>query len=47
MKRFLLSNRLWLFVAMIILLAYPLVEHSQYYQHVMIMTMMAAVLSSS
>jgi branched-chain amino acid transport system ATP-binding protein/branched-chain amino acid transport system permease protein len=47
MKRFLLSNRLWLFVALIILLAYPLVEHSQYYQHVMIMTMMAAVLSSS
>ena len=47
MKRFIFSNRVWLVIALIYLLAYPLVQHSQYYQHVMIMTMMAAVLSSS
>jgi len=47
MKRHLLSNRFWLPLALVVLLAYPLVQHSQYYQHVMIMTMMAAVLSSS
>lgn len=47
MKRFLFSNRVWLVIALIILLVYPLVQHSQYYQHVMIMTMMAAVLASS
>ena len=29
------------------LLAYPLLEHSQYYQHVMVMTLMAAVMASS
>lgn len=29
------------------LLAYPLIEHSQYYQHVMVMTLMAAVMASS
>jgi ABC-type branched-subunit amino acid transport system permease subunit len=47
MKRIFFSNRFWLFLALMVLLAYPLVQHSQYYQHVMIMTMMAAVLSSS
>lgn len=47
MKRFLFSGRVWLVVALIILLLYPLAQQSQYYQHVMIMTMMAAVLSSS
>jgi len=31
----------------IALLVFPLVQHSQYYQHIMIMTMMAAVLASS
>ncbi len=30
-----------------ILLIYPLVERSQYYQHIMVMTLMAAVLASS
>lgn len=29
------------------LLVYPLIEHSQYYQHVMVMTLMAAVMASS
>ncbi len=47
MKRFLFSGRVWLVAALIILLVYPLAQQSQYYQHVMIMTMMAAVLSSS
>jgi len=47
MKRFLFSTRVWLVIALIILLVYPLVQHSQYYQHAMIMTMMAAVLASS
>lgn len=47
MKSFLFSGRAWLVVAFIVLLVYPLVQHSQYYQHVMIMTMMAAVLASS
>ena len=47
MKRFLFSGRVWLAAALIVLLLYPLAQQSQYYQHVMIMTMMAAVLSSS
>jgi len=47
MKRILFSNRFWLVIILIILLVFPLAQHSQYYQHVMIMTMMAAVLSSS
>jgi branched-chain amino acid transport system permease protein len=47
MKRFLFSGRVWLVVALILLFLYPLAQQSQYYQHVMIMTMMAAVLSSS
>ncbi|MDO8753597.1 MAG: branched-chain amino acid ABC transporter permease [Anaerolineales bacterium] len=47
MKRFLFSSRVWLVMALIILLLYPFAQQSQYYQHVMIMTMMAAVLSSS
>lgn len=47
MKRLLFSNRVWLVIALIALLVYPLVQKSQYYQHVMIMTMMAAVLASS
>src|SRR3990172_10023137 len=47
MKRLLFSKRVWLVIALIALLVYPLVQKSQYYQHVMIMTMMAAVLASS
>ena len=47
MKSRLLFNRIWLPLALAALIAYPLVQKSQYYQHVMIMTMMAAVLSSS
>lgn len=47
MKRILFSNRAWLVIVFIGLLVYPLVQKSQYYQHVMIMTMMAAVLASS
>ncbi len=47
MKRLLFSNRAWLVIALIALFVYPLVQQSQYYQHVMIMTMMAAVLASS
>jgi len=47
MKRLLFSNRLWIIIALIALLAYPLVQREQYLQHVMIMTMLAAVLSSS
>jgi len=47
MKRILSSNWFWIAIALIILLAYPLVQREQYLQHVMIMTMLAAVLSSS
>jgi len=36
-----------LVVLFVVLLAYPLIEHSQYYQHVMVMTLMAAVMASS
>lgn len=31
----------------LVLLFYPLLEHSQYYQHIMVMTLMAAVMASS
>jgi branched-chain amino acid transport system permease protein len=34
-------------IIFVALLAYPLLEHSQYYQHVMVMTLMAAVMASS
>lgn len=37
----------WWVAALLVLLTYPLVQTNQYYQHVMIMTMMAAVLASS
>ncbi|MFH1906064.1 MAG: branched-chain amino acid ABC transporter permease [Chloroflexota bacterium] len=47
MKRLLSFKSLWLWIAFLALLIFPLVQRSQYYQHVMIMTMMAAVLSSS
>lgn len=47
MKRFLLSPGLWLVIAFLFLLIFPWVQRSQYYQHVMVMTMMAAVLASS
>ncbi|HLA07631.1 MAG TPA: branched-chain amino acid ABC transporter permease [Anaerolineales bacterium] len=47
MKQSLIFRNAWLFVALIVLLAYPQFQKNQYYQHVMIMTMMAAVLSSS
>jgi len=44
--KFNLKN-IWWMLALVMLLAYPLVQTNQYYQHVMIMTMMAAVLASS
>ena len=50
MKQSLMFKNVWLVIALIVLLAYPtipLIQKNQYYQHVMIMTMMAAVLSSS
>jgi len=47
MKRILFSNWFWIAIGLIVLLAYPLVQTEQYLQHVMIMTMLAAVLSSS
>jgi len=47
MKQSMLFKNLWIVIALIVLLAYPLVQREQYLQHVMIMTMMAAVLSSS
>jgi ABC-type branched-subunit amino acid transport system permease subunit len=47
MKRLLSSNGFWLGIALLILLIFPLIQRSQYYQHVMVMTMMAAVLASS
>ena len=37
----------WVGGVLIALFVFPLVQHSQYYQHVMVMTMMAAVLASS
>jgi len=40
-------NVVWIVIAFIALIIFPLVQKSQYYQHVMIMTMMAAVLASS
>lgn len=40
-------NVVWIVIAFIALLIFPLVQRSQYYQHVMIMTMLAAVLASS
>jgi len=47
MKRLLSSNGLWIGIALLALLIFPLMQRSQYYQHVMVMTMMAAVLASS
>ena len=47
MKRLLSSNGLWIGIALLALLIFPLIQRSQYYQHVMVMTMMAAVLASS
>jgi len=47
MKRLLPSNALWLGIALLALLIFPLIQRSQYSQHVMVMTMMAAVLASS
>jgi len=47
MKRLLSLNRLWMILALAALLVFPLIQRSQYYQHVMVMTMMAAVLASS
>jgi ABC-type branched-subunit amino acid transport system permease subunit len=47
MKRLLSLNGLWLGIALLTLLIFPLIQRSQYYQHVMVMTMMAAVLASS
>lgn len=37
----------WIGGVLVALLAFPIVQRSQYYQHVMVMTMMAAVLASS
>ena len=47
MKRFPSLNIIWIVVALVALLLFPLVQRSQYYQHVMVMTMMYAVLASS
>ncbi len=47
MKRLLSSNCLWITIVLLILLIFPWVQRSQYSQHVMVMTMMAAVLASS
>ena len=47
MKRLFSINVLWIVIALIALLIFPLIQKSQYYQHVMVMTMMAAVLASS
>jgi ABC-type branched-subunit amino acid transport system permease subunit len=47
MKRVFTSQAFWLGIAFLILLVFPWVQKSQYYQHVMVMTMMAAVLASS
>lgn len=47
MKRLRSLNVVWIVIAFIALIIFPLVQKSQYYQHVMIMTMMAAVLASS
>ena len=47
MKRLLSSHGFWLGVALLALLIFPWIQRSQYYQHVMVMTMMAAVLASS
>jgi branched-chain amino acid transport system permease protein len=47
MKRLLSSYGLWIGIALVALLIFPLIQRSQYYQHVMVMTMMAAVLASS
>jgi len=47
MRSLLQLKNIWWITALIILLAYPLFQTNQYYQHVIIMTMMAAVLASS
>ncbi len=47
MKRLLSYHALWLGLALLALLIFPWVQRSQYSQHVMVMTMMAAVLASS
>ena len=47
MKRLLSSPWLWLGIVFLLLLIFPWIQKSQYYQHVMVMTMMAAVLASS
>lgn len=40
-------KNVWWLAALAVMLAYPFFQTNQYYQHVMIMTMMAAVLASS
>jgi hypothetical protein len=45
MKRLFSPNVLWVGIALLGLLIFPLIQRSQYYQHVMVMTMMAAVLA--
>lgn len=47
MKLSRLPDAIWIGSVLVALLAFPLVQRSQYYQHVMVMTMMAAVLASS
>jgi len=47
MSKVRISAPVILAVLFVTLLAYPLIEHSQYYQHVMVMTLMAAVMASS
>lgn len=47
MSRLRIPAPLWIGVLFLALLLFPLVQRSQYYQHVMVMTLMAAVLASS
>src|SRR5574341_2658278 len=47
MRRLLSLRVVWIVLALVGLLVFPFVQRSQYYQHVIVMTMMAAVLASS
>jgi branched-chain amino acid transport system ATP-binding protein/branched-chain amino acid transport system permease protein len=47
MKSLRVPNVVWIGGVFVALLVFPLAQRSQYYQHVMVMTMMAAVLASS
>jgi ABC-type branched-subunit amino acid transport system permease subunit len=47
MKRLRIPPAVWIGGSLIALLAFPFAQVSQYYQHIMVMTMMSAVLASS